>query len=110
MCTRIEAIQVVITNQYGRKKDLVNRISLRQYEAFVSTGLIREPVRLPGQDLESSVGGTIKEWVATKFAFERAATLNLKAGSKFKISTEKEISGNTLKRGLKLFFKNKNHR
>lgn len=90
MCTRIEAIQVVITNQYGRKKDLVKWISLRQYETFVSAGLIREPVRMPGQHETSQSGVTVKEWVATKFAFERAENLNLKAARRFRFSKEKE--------------------
>lgn len=89
MCTRIEAIQVVITNQYGRKQDLVNWISLRQYETFVSAGLIREPVRMPGQHVTSQSGVIVKEWVATRFAFERAENLNLKAARRFLFAKRK---------------------
>ena len=92
MCTRIEAIQVVITNQYGRKKDLVDWISLRQYETFVLTGLIREPVRMPDQQETSKSGVAVKEWVATQFAFERAENLNLKAAKRYRFSKGKEKS------------------
>ncbi|MDE6007634.1 MAG: hypothetical protein K2G90_00310 [Muribaculaceae bacterium] len=85
MCTRIEAIQVVISNQYGRKSDLIDKISLSQYKIFVSTGLIRELVRMPHS---SDVG--IREWVATPFAFERANTLNVKADKRLLFQKKKK--------------------
>ncbi|MDE6792220.1 MAG: hypothetical protein K2J48_03965 [Muribaculaceae bacterium] len=90
MCTRIEAIQVVISNQYGRKSDLIDKISLSQYKIFVSTGLIRELVRMPhSSDVATSVMG-IREWVATPFAFERANTLNVKADKRFLFQKKKK--------------------
>lgn len=77
MCKRIEAIQIVITKQFGRKQDLINEISLKQYKAFVASGLIREPMRMPARHKELPESRYTREWVATPLAFERAKILNI---------------------------------
>lgn len=79
MCTRIEAIQVIITKQFGRKQDLINLISFRQYREFVASGLIREPMRMPARLKSLRKGRYTREWVATPLAFERAKMLNIKS-------------------------------
>lgn len=72
MCTRLKAIQFVITNGSGTEEQLVSMISKRQYDEFMSVGLIKKPFRVKAS---SSTG---VEWIATKLAFQRAYDLNLR--------------------------------
>lgn len=92
MCSRIEAIQIVITNVSGTKHDLVRSISLRHYEEFISSGLIREPVKVPGHTAKSSRLSVLKEWVATPLAFERANSLNIRAVKSLKFGSSNNRS------------------
>lgn len=90
MCTRQKALQYVITNGSGSKSDLVNCITERQYDEFVSVGLIREPVKMSVIPRVVSLEIGSKDWVATPLAFKRAVELNLKAvrGLRFKTKTK----------------------
>lgn len=92
MCSRIEAIQVVITNVSGTKSELVDKITLRQYNDFIMAGLIREPVKVPRHTRRSSRLSILKEWVATPLAFERAKSLNLSAVRSLRLPSQKSRS------------------
>lgn len=81
MCTRQKAIQFVITNGSGTEEQLVSVISKRQYDEFMSVGLIKKPFRVVASH-SSNI-----EWVATGLAFKRAYELNLRAVKSLRFKT-----------------------
>lgn len=75
MCTRRQAIQIVVEKNYGTIRDLKDRIG-DFYDSFVMLGLISE--RLPSPSGESIRNGeSIIEWEATELATEKARIFNL---------------------------------
>ncbi len=97
MCTRQKAIQFVITNGSGTEKQLVSVISKRQYDEFMSVGLIKKPLRV------ATSHSTNIEWIATSLAFKRAYELNLRAVKSLKFkSIEKDQKK---KRGWRTIFR-----
>lgn len=83
MCDRSDAIRYLITNQFGNKAELTERITLRQYESFLTTGMIYEPAQAP-TEINPSVD---KQWITTGLAYERARILNLMPGRKFRLKS-----------------------
>lgn len=83
MCSRTDAIRCLITNEFGKTDELKARITPRQYESFLTTGMIYEPAPAP-EGIQSSGE---KQWITTQFAYERARMLNLKPGRKFRLKS-----------------------
>lgn len=83
MCTRQKAIQIVITNGTGTEEELVSHITQRQYDEFMSVGLIKKPFRVIGAHTSKI------EWVATGLAYRRAYELNLKTVKSLKFGRKK---------------------
>lgn len=86
MCTRQKAIQFVITNGSGTEDQLVAKITKRQYDEFMSVGLIKKPLRV----MSSHSSDIEIEWVATGLAFKRAYELNLRAVRSLKFKTPEQ--------------------
>lgn len=75
MCTRRQAIQIVVEKNYGTVRDLKNLIG-DFYDSFVMLGLISE--RLPSPSgVSRRKDEPIIEWEATELAAEKARIFNL---------------------------------
>lgn len=77
MCDRVTAIQYIITNRYGSKKELKEKIH-DHYDTFVASGFIYEPAHLPASITGPTRHRIVREWVATSEAFRRAKILHIK--------------------------------
>lgn len=75
---RIWALHVICGNQYGLKDELIAIIGKDLYNNFLSVGYIYEPPQVLPIEYGLKVPDYYKrEWVATAFAYERAAIFNL---------------------------------
>lgn len=76
MCTRKEAIEIIVTAKRGNTNDLRKRIG-RLYDSFVILGFITELLPVPkevyrGRDKKNNL-----EWEATNLAMEKARFFRL---------------------------------
>lgn len=78
MCTKVDAIRIVVTQKSGMKSMLIDRIG-RHYDSFVTLGLIAEFVPVPEALKQQGYKGNA-DWVATDLAKEKAKFYNLELG------------------------------
>lgn len=86
MCDRRTAIQYVITNQYGSKAELKEKIR-EHYEVFLITGFIYEPAKIPESIVPRSCCKQVREWIATSEAYDRARILLIKPDKRLKLKS-----------------------
>ncbi len=72
MCTRKQAIEHVVTDKQGSKKELRKKIG-HFYESFVMLGIIQEILPDPDSYAEST-----KNWAVTDIALENAMLYGIK--------------------------------
>lgn len=110
MCDRTTAIKYLITNKFGSKDELRERIG-EHYPIFVATGFIYELPEAPklappvSQSRPTQSPIVIREWVATREAFKRAKILRIREDRKLLLKSRTELH-NSIK-GAKLKKKSK---
>lgn len=82
MCSRLEAIKIIVKETKGTKGHLIAKIGPRNYYSFVRVGYIAELKPLPGGLKESHAGSSsTTKWVVTESAIKQDKFYRLVAPS-----------------------------
>lgn len=82
MCTRNDAFRYIVTNEYGLKQELKEKISAH-YGVFLKSGFIYEPAVTESK--RSCPVYEVREWVLTPAGIKQAKLLKLKAHRRYRL-------------------------